>query len=324
MSIERWLNHRWYGSPGVLWLFYPLELLYRAIISLKRRQRQRSPQQQVPVVVVGNITAGGTGKTPTMMALVSGLVERGKSVAIVSRGYGRKSSGLIEVDVRSDSSIVGDEPLLLHKVTKVPVVVSEDRAKAIGYLADRYDLDLILADDGMQHYAMYRDLELAVVDLSVGFGNRHCLPLGPLREPVSRLAETDAIILNGDGVFSDASGIPRFSLDLKPQPPRRIDDCQALEPQVVHAVAGIGRPERFFNTLRVLGFEVIEHPFSDHYHFLAEDFANMSDHPIVMTSKDAVKCSQFANLELYELSLAPQLNDECFDYIEERLNERSE
>jgi len=324
MNIERWLNHRWYGSVGLLWLLYPLELLYRFIIARKRRSRQLQPQVSVPVIVVGNISAGGTGKTPTMMALIAGFERRGKAIGVVSRGYGRASKGLVEVDQSSSAEQVGDEPLMLHRLIKVPVVVCEDRSLAVQYLAKRYSLDLILADDGMQHYGMYRDLELAVVDTSVGFGNRHCLPLGPLREPVERLDHCDALILNGDAELEVVETRPKFNLVLSPGRPTHVTTGAVLEAKTVNAVAGIGRPQRFFNTLRDQGFEVVEHPFPDHHHFCTDDFANMSAHPIVMTSKDAVKCSQFANLEFYELRLAPELSDQCFDYIEECLNERSE
>ncbi len=297
-------------------MLWPLELFYKAVA---RYQRQRltshAPGVDVKVVIVGNISVGGTGKTPTMIALVRQLTERGLRVGVVSRGYGRDTKGVISVSSDHTASQVGDEPLLIKLNTNVPVVVGEDRVAAVRKLTSLYHPDIVLSDDGLQHYRLRRDFEIVVIDSARGTGNGHCLPLGPLRESAQRLKEVDAIVVNGSGELIDR-GATSHQLCLNPQLPRQIFNDQILSAgQSVHAVAGIGNPQRFFDTLRQLGFDVESHAFADHHLFTSDDFVGMSDKPIVMTSKDAVKCAKFNDFDLYEVTLQPEVSKSLIDQI---------
>ncbi|WP_254275123.1 tetraacyldisaccharide 4'-kinase [Halomonas sp. 3H] len=298
---ERWLASA-YGGAGWLRALRPLEALYRravvrraAAFAAGRRPVWRAP---VPVVVVGNITLGGTGKSPLVAWLAGRLVERGWRPGILSRGYGGRSEAY-PLRVTADTPVAqcGDEPRMLAEQTALPVVVDPDRPRGARLLLEA-GCDILLSDDGLQHLALGRDLELVVVDGRRGFGNGRCLPAGPLREPLSRLASVDAVMVNGEPAFAAPDGA--FSMRLVPSGWRRLGDGRRcpLEPRPfagpVHAVAGIGNPSRFFASLEALGVAVIPHPMTDHHAFRAEDLAFGDDRPLVMTAKDAVKCRGLA------------------------------
>ena len=313
--LERWFTARWYGSPQLLWLLLPLEWFYRAVSALRRQYHtQHAERLPVKVVIVGNISVGGTGKTPTLIALCNQLSAAGLSVGVVSRGYGRKTKGVIVVNDQHTAADVGDEPRLIASQAGVPLAVGEDRVEAVKQLCQQHKLQVVLSDDGLQHYRLQRHFELVVIDSEVGLGNGHCLPLGPLREPASRLKQVDAIVLNGNGA-GYTSKLGHHQLSLNPMAPTSLFNSDILAPTKVVAVAGIGRPERFFNTLREQGFDVTEAPFSDHHTYTKADLQNYADTPIVMTSKDAVKCRTFTELPLYEVQVSPQVSEQLIQQI---------
>lgn len=318
MNLESRLLRRWYGRPGPLQFLSPLEWLYRAFVALRRLAYARGWKSvwraPVPVIVVGNISVGGTGKTPVVIALCEALRRAGHRPGIVSRGYGAKPP-VLPFDVLPGGEVAhcGDEPLLLARRSGAPVVIAPRRADAARHLLERHDCDVIVCDDGLQHYALARDIECVVVDGERGFGNGHCLPVGPLREPLARLRGVDAVLVNGGEAMETP---PRYAFALRPQALLPVAGGAGAPVAAwlparrrVHAVAGIGNPQRFFTTLRRLGFEPVEHAFPDHHVFSAADFQFSEALPVVMTEKDAVKCSAFADDRLWYLPVAAALPD---------------
>ncbi|WP_421862785.1 tetraacyldisaccharide 4'-kinase [Motiliproteus sp.] len=330
--MSSWLERRWYGSAGVLKLLRPLEMLFSA---LARRRRQAYLQQlkpsyraPVPVVVVGNISIGGTGKTPFTLWLLEQLKQQGLCPGVVSRGYGGKAPGYpFEVTPESQPTEAGDEPLMLACRFGCPLVVDPDRGRAVRYLLERHDCDLIISDDGLQHYALQRDLEIVLVDGERGFGNGHCLPVGPLREPVQRLQQVDFIVVNGDPSGPQVDGLSRCGtgaavMRLEPGQWYRIDGQVAeLAPQPVHAIAGIGNPKRFYDTLVQLGFEVHPHSFADHHGYTENELRFEPDLPLVMTEKDAVKCRAFNPDNRYYLPVSAELPDPFREALLTKINQ---
>lgn len=250
----------------------------------------------VTVIVVGNLTAGGTGKTPLVAWLAQVLKEAGMQVGISCRGYGALGAGQIRKVTSSDrASDVGDEALLLAEACGCAVIAGPDRVRAVRRLAEVEGCGIVICDDGLQHLRLARDIEICVVDGMRRFGNGRCLPAGPLREPVSRLSEVHAVVVNGGHAIGDevpmrlVPGAPRSLL----QPLRTLESWQPAGAPV-HAVAGIGNPTRFFDMLRVLGIACVEHPFPDHHAYRVEDLDFGDDALVLMTEKDAVKCREFA------------------------------
>lgn len=313
------LEQSWYRPLGWNALLLPLAWLYGGISALRRvayhRQWLSVRRAACPLVVVGNIHVGGTGKTPAVIALTRALKARGYAVAIVSRGYGGSDTTTVQwVDADSDPARVGDEAVVLAAQTGAPVVVCKDRAAAAAAVVEKTAGQVIVSDDGLQHYAMARDFEIVTVDAARRFGNGHLLPVGPLREPRRRMATVDWVLERG-GVdpFSacvlDVTGLRALAGD-KVLTPGEIGSLLR-----VHAVAGIGRPEGFFDTLRGLGLELVEHVFPDHHPFSAGDLAPLSDLPVVMTEKDAVKCRRFANDNHWVLTTEARLPGGLVDAV---------
>lgn len=258
-----------------------------------------------PVIVVGNISVGGTGKTPLTIWLVERARALGYHPGVVLRGYGGRDNGPTAVAADSRPGQVGDEAVLIARRTRAPVWVGKDRpAAAEGLLGDGR-VNMIFSDDGLQHYRLGRDVELAVVDARRGYGNQRCLPAGPLREPVERLATVDLVLANG-GRLDGATG----GFDIKPARLLPLDgdnDRPVPRPgQTVDALAGIGDPARFFGQLEALGFVVRRHPLPDHHDFSAADFQSMGDDPVIMTEKDAVKCQDLAPANAWYLPVAAE------------------
>lgn len=321
-------DHFWYRIRPAHLVLIPASLLFGLAVHLRgllyRRGWLRIERLPVPVVVVGNITAGGTGKTPLVLWLAGWLRAHGWRPGIVTRGYGG-SATLQEVTPQSDPARVGDEPLLLARRSQLPVYVGRDRAAAArALLAAHPACDVVITDDGLQHYRLARDIEIAVVDGERRFGNRWLLPAGPLREPVSRLGRVDAIAING-GSFLDGVRAPQYSMRLQGATFRSLRDPRLSAPPerfrdvAVHAVAGIGNPQRFFRQLRSLGLDVRPHPFPDHYAFAADDLAFAGDEPVLMTEKDAVKCLGFVRDNYWYLPIDadvdPQLAQRVADLL---------
>jgi len=290
------------GEGGARWLLLPLSGLFRVLSGLRRQAYRRgllaATRMPVPVIVVGNITVGGTGKTPLTLWLVRALGSAGYRPGIVSRGYGGRQRGPFAVTPTSDPADVGDEPLMLAQRAQVPVYVGRRRPAAARALLQAHpDTDVIVADDGLQHYALGRDLEIAVVDGVRRFGNGRLLPVGPLRESPCRLDTVDAVVVNGGTTDWLQVASPIYRMRLEPVRLRRLrdpGDVRALDwlrGRRLNALAGIGHPERFFALLRELGAVVTPHPFPDHHRFRLRD---MPAGTVVMTAKDAVKCAAFA------------------------------
>ena len=292
-----WLERHWYRRTPVSCALLPLAGIYRLVVSLRRAGYRlgafRTERLPAPVVVVGNITVGGTGKTPLTVWLAQRLRDQGYLPGIVTRGYGGSSSAWPQhVCADSDPELVGDEPVLLARAAACPVVADPDRVRGARQLLERYGCNVLLSDDGLQHYRLARDVEIAVIDATRRFGNGWCLPAGPLREPVARLNSVDARIVNGD------AGPNEWGMTLAEQGFCRLGErepsavAQHFRGRRVHAVAAIGNPPRFFHQLRQLGLVPIEHPFPDHHKFAVADLAFGDDADIIMTEKDAVKCER--------------------------------
>jgi len=321
------LDHYWYSQNPVAWVLLPLSLLFCAV-SLVRRFAYVNGllpgyAMPVPVIIVGNISVGGTGKTPLLIALCEYLVRQGYKPGVISRGYGASISGEYSVAANDDAAACGDEPLLIKQRTGCPVMVGRDRVAAAKKLLAENDCDVILSDDGMQHYRLKRDIEIAVVDTLRKSGNGFCLPAGPLREPGSRLNKVDMVVHHGKSDhkyhFSLEFGA---AINLATGEQR---DVQSFTAEKAHAVAGIGHPGRFFRQLQALGVEVTEHAFPDHHAYTSSDIDYADNLPILMTEKDAVKCRHLksvntvagTNENIWAVPVSAKLSDQlCIDLIE--------
>lgn len=302
------LERLWYKRSWLCWLLWPLSLLYLLIVTLKalayRFNLFKSVSFAVPVIVVGNITVGGTGKTPFCIALCEYLKSRGYKPGLVSRGYGGKAQQWPQhVTADSDPLLVGDEPVLLVQRTQCPMVVAPDRVAAVELLLATYDCDIVISDDGLQHYRMGRQFEIVIIDKQRGLGNGLCLPAGPLRESPSRLKHVDLVVENGSADMQIIADQPYALTD----PQQRLTVEKARGKRII-AMAGIGHPQRFFTSLTELGFEFSEQPFSDHYQYTAADLANLDADILIMTEKDAVKCHSFADSRCYVLPISAKLS----------------
>ncbi len=300
-GIENWLLRHWYDTRQPPWYLRMLEPVYRAAYRRAQRNVQTGRgvyRPDLPLIVVGNITAGGSGKTPLVIRLCLLALDMGLKPGIASTGYGRHSRDTLLVGADSDTYICGDEPVLLAQRTGVPVVVAASRLDAVKRL-NEMNLDLIFSDDGLQQADLERDIEFCVVDGERGLGNGHLIPAGPLREAASRLRQVDFIVSNGEWA-GKPDGLDVSVMQLYASIVRSLDhgfECSVEKFRhkftgiSIHAVAGIGHPGRFFRMLEKLGIEANPHAFADHYSFSAKDFESIStDSVIIMTEKDAVKC----------------------------------
>ncbi|MDP1602906.1 MAG: tetraacyldisaccharide 4'-kinase [Legionella sp.] len=306
--MQRSLEKLWYNHHPLRWGLWPFSKLYQGIVSLRRRFLIRFCQHQfaVPVIVVGNLTVGGVGKTPLVIGLVKAFQEKGLRVGVVSRGYGAAMKHFPHEITKADNAReVGDEPLLIFQKSGCPVVIAPKRVDAVRYLLEKFQSQIIISDDGLQHYAMGRAIEIVVIDGARGLGNGMCLPAGPLRETAHRLKRADFVVVNG-GKWPDA-----FQMTLKPGQLTQVKSgksmalSQLLMP--VAAVAGIGHPERFFTTLATEGVSFNAYPFPDHHLYDAADF-KFKEKSVVMTEKDAVKCQAFAADNWYFLPVEAKLD----------------
>lgn len=306
------LQRLWYERTQAPLALRPLAALY-GFIANRRRERLTAQQTKLPlpVIVVGNISVGGTGKTPFSIWLVERLREWGFSPGVISRGYGGKAPQYpLRVRADSDPAHCGDEPLLIALRTGAPVAVAPDRLAAAQLLIDNGEVDVLVADDGLQHYRLPRQLEFCVIDGARGLGNRALMPAGPLREPPSRLEEVDFVVVNGAG-FDERPDALRFELQAL-QTRALVGAAErplaSWRGETVHAVAGIGHPQRFFASLRAAGLQLIEHAYADHHRFSAQDLQFGDALPVLMTEKDAVKCRAFADERIWALPVSAQLS----------------
>jgi tetraacyldisaccharide 4'-kinase len=320
--MEQWLTQLWYRESAGPSLLQPLAWLYGLICRLRRyayvRGWLKTQRAGKPLIVVGNLTVGGTGKTPLVAWLAEQLSVSGLKVGIVSRGYGRSKRVPQVVHVESAWGDVGDEPLLLRQLTGCDTVVAQDRFAGAQQLV-ALGVDVVIADDGLQHLRLARDCEIVVVDGTRGFGNGRLLPAGPLREPALRVRQASIVVVNGvpehaslllgEGRLAPAT----LQMSLHGGDAYRLDGLagpQSLQHfKRVHAVAGIGNPGRFFRDLRARGIDVIEHPFADHHPFVAADLTFEDDLPVLMTQKDAVRCRSLANPRLWYVPVVARFGD---------------
>ena len=327
----------WYRKHAWLWLLWPLSVLFTMLARQRRARLQRTwplEPADIPVVVVGNITVGGTGKSPFVIALVRQLQAIGLRPAVITRGYGGSASHYpCFLDPASTVEEVGDEAIMIRRSVSCPVVVDRRRMRAIEALRKSQTCDVIISDDGLQHYAMPRALEIVMLDGERLVGNGLCLPAGPLREPAARLEEVDYVVMNGDS--SDTTlAAGRFgrkpAMYLRPaawvnlRSGARVDlhSLPLAGAGRLHAFAGIGNPERFFATVRALGYSPLCHPFPDHYRFGAEDLRFASGNTVVMTQKDAVKCESFAGPDYWYLAVEAELDADFSAHLLQNISTR--
>lgn len=320
------LDFYWDSLNPVAIILLPLSWLFRLVSRLRYRAyhaglltRVKLP---VPVIVVGNITVGGTGKTPLVIWLARHLQDLGFKPGIISRGYGGQASKWPQpVTPQRDPAMVGDEPVLLASRTGCPVWVGPDRPRTAQMLLGEGDCDILISDDGLQHYALQRDLEIVVVDGNRGLGNGFSLPAGPLRERPDRLGQVDLVIANG------ASELTENHMMLKPgrlinlaNPSIQVG-LDYFAGQSVHAMAGIGNPERFFDTLRAAGLQLQAQPFPDHHPFTEADINPDDELPVILTEKDAVKCAPFARQRHWYLEVSAEPDPGSVQQLDKRIRE---
>lgn len=314
--MSEWLQKQW--AHYSLWhvLLLPLSALFWLLSFIRRSLYQsgvfKVKRLPVPVIVIGNINIGGTGKTPLVIWLAEQLKSAGFKPGIISRGYGGHVHRTREVLPEDDPTERGDEPVLIAKRTRCPVFVNADRVEAgLALLAAHPQCDVIISDDGLQHYRLHRDVEIAVVDGAKGFGNQSLLPAGPLREGLNRLQQVDALVINGGQSFNSGK-LPaaRFEMQLKSSDffnllePNQYCKASAFSGKQIVAIAGIGNPQRFFQQLQYLGLSFQQHAFQDHYAFTASDFKDINADILLMTEKDAVKCISFAKPSFWVLPVS--------------------
>ena len=318
------IDKYWYTKNKLAIVLLPLSLLFR-LITIVRRFCYRVGiftvyEVSVPVIVVGNINVGGTGKTPLVIWLANHLKKEGYTPGIISRGYGGNAQSWPQ-QVRSDSDprVVGDEAVLLARGTQCPVAVAPNRVAAAASILQHEHCDIIISDDGLQHYALHRDLEIAVVDGMRRFGNGFYLPAGPLREPRKRLRSVDLVVANGQAAANE------FSMALLGKEVINVRDRKLkrslleFRGKEVHAIAGIGNPSRFFSYLRLLGMKVVEHAFPDHHAFTQQDLSFAENKIIMMTEKDAVKCTRYCHVDSWYVAVEANMEPEFSNKLREKV-----
>jgi len=308
------IDHYWYQGSRWLWLLWPISLLFCLLVwgrrALFRFGLKQSNSFPVPVIIIGNITVGGSGKTPLVLWLAEMLRKQGYRPGIISRGYGGQAGQWPQwVEGESDARVVGDEALLLARRSGCPMTVGPDRVAAAQLLLERGDVDVILSDDGMQHYRLARDIEIAVLDGERRLGNGLCLPAGPLREPPSRLKTVDFVVCNGS-VRPGEWSMQLLAGEAQPLCSGTAKPLETFAGSPVHAVAGIGNPERFFNMLNNAGLSIEKHPFADHYPYAEGELDFADEAPVLMTEKDAVKYFNYAKEHHWYLPVTAKLPDE--------------
>lgn len=321
MALIDTLESAWYGDGRAPWWVSPLAALYGAVTALRgwlfQRGVLRSVRLPAPVVVIGNLSVGGTGKTPLTIAVVAALRERGHRPGVVSRGHGGTQREPFLLGNTPDPRQVGDEPCLIH-ASGVPVAVGQDRPAAAQLLLDA-GCDVVIADDGLQHYRLARDVEICVIDGVRRFGNRRLLPAGPLREPMTRLQRTDLRVCNGGIAEPGEYPMQLHGGHAVALVDGRHQSLATFRGRRVHGVAAIGNPQRFFDSLREAGIEVVAHAFADHHAFVAAELTFADGLPVLMTDKDAVKCASFAQPDWFRVPVHAQLPAAFFDTLTARV-----
>ena len=320
------LQHHWYRTTPLHLILLPISLIFSALVGMRRVLYRdhilHSEQLLLPVIVVGNITVGGTGKTPLTLALAQQLSERGWHPLIISRGYKGAARKPMQVHATHDAYQVGDEPLLMALRNICPVWIGKNKvATAHAALQAHPHCNVVLCDDGLQHYRLHRDVEIAVVDVERGFGNGRMLPAGPLREPLSRLNTVDAVVMNGGNSSADYEKPGLYQMQLAGNvfynllDPTRTATAADFSRLKNHAVAGIGHPQRYFRHLETLGIAFTPHAFPDHHRYAAAELAFADCDTLLLTEKDAVKCGAFADARFWVLRVDAQIDPALLEHI---------
>lgn len=319
--LQQWLENIWYNNGKGRYLLLLLTPLYCAINYFQRWNQTRNLiKLPCPVIIVGNIMVGGTGKTPLTIYLVKLLQEAGYKPAIITRGYGSEATAWSQsAGADTDPKLTGDEAVLMATRTDVPVYAGADRLKSIKQLLEMHDCDVIVSDDGLQHYKLPRDIEIAVIDATRMLGNGSCLPAGPLRVNIRNLDSCDLVVLNGEPSAKNKHEVKKNWLKMKLEGDLLINlktgeekTLTSFSDSRVTAVTGIGNPQRFFDTLEQGGLDLQTYSFPDHHNFKQSDLVFNNDLAVVMTEKDAVKCKNFASENYWYLPVTAKI-DEQFD-----------
>lgn len=312
--VSNYLYRSWYGSSTSGVFLAPLGVLYSFLRSARNLLYDcgilKEHHFPVPVIVVGNITAGGAGKTPLVITLANELRNRGYHPGVVSRGYGASGPYPAAVEPTSDPGMVGDEAVLTARRTGVPMVVDPDRVNAVATLLKSQTIDVVLSDDGLQHRRLGRYLEVAVIDGEREFGNRKLVPAGPLRDPVTRLKTVDLIVRNGGAPQNDEFAMTCLLGDAVNVLTGERRNLESFSDSEVKAVAGVGNPGRFFRNLRSAGLRIETYVFPDHHVYTEKDLRHYSNQTVLMTEKDALKCEKFAGKEWWWVDLCVEFDNE--------------
>ena len=324
-SSRSFVVDSWYNKSFWLYLLYPFSILFSYLTSRRRRKflknKTESFSAKIPIIVVGNLTIGGTGKTPLVKYIASELIKRGYKPGIVSRGYGGKFKETLKVDSNTSVKQTGDEAQILSKLN-IPFYIDKNRVRAVERIIENHDCDVIISDDGLQHYKMKRDIEIAVIDGKRRFGNKLTFPAGPLRESIKRLSSVDFVVNNSGPTEENEflmSISPSEFVHLKSGKSYGVEDWPMHNQ--VHAVAGLGNPGRFFDLLDKLGFDIVRHPYPDHHNFDSSDLFYLDHLPIIMTEKDASKCKDFDNNKIWYLKIDADVNNKFIDQLQSKLEE---
>ncbi|MBT4885086.1 MAG: tetraacyldisaccharide 4'-kinase [Legionellales bacterium] len=299
--IQKIIFKQWYHKLTYFQLLLPLEYLFILIIKARKNIYKKTWKEDnnIPVWIVGDITIGGSGKSPFIIWIARMLEQRSIKAVIINHAY--KSNLDIDAGIcnnNSSAQVFGDEAVMLAKQTKLPIVVAKSRIKALKYINENLkETRLIIFDDGLQHYKVARDKEFIILNKK-RLGNKHCFPVGPLREPLPRLNDVDVIITHNESSSSDMKIVPTAITNISTGKKHGLIDLPWFD---IHAVAAIADPDRFYKVLEKYGFNIIRHPFRDHHDFTEKDLAFADNLPIVMTTKDAVKCQDYAQDNLYQL-----------------------
>lgn len=312
-KLTKWFNHFWYNIQYVPFVLKPFSWIYWVAQRLDQlcQSQQRSCMQTPPVIVVGNLTVGGTGKTPFIIALARQMQKAGYHIGIVTRAYGNQLQKYPHlVQPHDEPTQIGDEAALISQKVNAPLVISPNRQKAVEYIATHFCCDFILSDDGLQHYGMPRAMEIVMIDGQRGFGNQQLLPIGPLRQSLSRLKNVDFIVVNGEASpptqkLLESMKLTASTMRLVPQP---ISPPLTRISEKIAAFAGIGNPQRFFQTLNELGIVHTPYPFADHHPFIQKDF-EIPETCIIMTEKDAIKYKPCSTKSIHVLPVEACMQD---------------
>lgn len=320
ISVDQIFNNQYYKKSSWIYLLIPISIFFYFFSSLKKYLYKKgfltTIKIKVPVLIIGNITLGGTGKTPLALNIIENFLKEGLKPALISRGYGGSANNIKEVFEFSNVRAVGDEALLIKSKSKIPIFIGKDRANVARILLKKYpETSIIISDDGLQHHRLERDYEIIVVDSQRQFGNGLIFPAGPLREGISRLKQVDAVVYKGVNNNSNFYQMKYITKHFKNLLTNKKAILKDIKDKKIVAITAIGNPESFFSTLEGYDLKFKKVIFNDHYLFDKNDFIKYADYNIVMTEKDAIKCKKFATKNFWVLPLEIKVDDRLFRNI---------